>query len=154
MAAAALALAVTGQQLGWLWALAGGVGALGGLAHEFAQSGGKIRFFQKRDDGYYLGSVSGMCLGAAAGLLIVRGLLGAQHGSDGLAPAGGDATSQAGLVQVWYEAFFAGLGLKGVTEALGGKAIPPAADTALSPTDTRTALQLLDSIEPDTPPKP
>src|SRR5947208_1039292 len=51
------------------------MGALGGLVHEFAQSGGKILFFKKQEDGFYLGSISGMVLGAVAGILVIRGQL-------------------------------------------------------------------------------
>jgi hypothetical protein len=38
----------------WLLWLAVSVGGLGGLVHEVAQSGGKIAFFEKYEDGLYL----------------------------------------------------------------------------------------------------
>ena len=100
-------LAWASAHYNWLLWLAASVGALGGLVHEIAQSGGKIVFFQKHDDGMYLGSVAGMILGAVAGLLVVRGHLTGSvvNGSD---------------IQLSYEIFFAGLALKGVAEAAGG----------------------------------
>ena len=98
----------------WLW-LAVSVGALGGLAHEIAQSGGMILFFQKNQDGMYLGSLAGMVLGAVAGILVIRGHL--------IASASGAAVSVS-TVQLEYEIFFAGLALKGVTEAAGSKPVP------------------------------
>lgn len=55
--------------------LAASVGALGGLTHEIAQSGGKIMFFEKEEGGMYLGSLAGAVLGAVAGILMVRGHL-------------------------------------------------------------------------------
>jgi len=107
---AVLADASAGHQ--WMLWLAASVGALGGLAHEIAQSGGKIAFFQRYQDGFYLGSVAGMVLGAVAGLLVVRGL------DAGLAGSGATTTTQ-----LAYDAFIAGLALKGVTEAAGGTAV-------------------------------
>ena len=98
----------------WLLWLAASVGALGGLVHEIAQSGGKILFFQTRQDGMYLGSLAGMVLGAVAGLLVVRG-----HLASGVA----GAVAPANYVQLTYEIFIAGLALKGVTEAAGGKPV-------------------------------
>lgn len=95
----------------WLLWLAVSVGGLGGLAHEIAQSGGKVLFFQKYQDGMYLGSLAGIVLGAVAGLLVVRGDLAA-------------AASSVNTVQLTYEIFIAGLALKGVTEAAGGRAVP------------------------------
>src|SRR5882672_10012722 len=47
----------------WVLMLAISVGGLGGLAHEIAQSGGKILFFKKEEDGLYLGSITGIVLG-------------------------------------------------------------------------------------------
>lgn len=97
----------------WLLWLAASTGALGGLAHEIAQSGGKIAFFQRYQDGFYLGSVAGMVLGAVAGLLVARGLV------SGLAGAPVTTTP----IQLAYDGFIAGLALKGVTEAAGGNAV-------------------------------
>ncbi|PYV09829.1 MAG: hypothetical protein DMG23_09690 [Acidobacteria bacterium] len=99
----------------WLLWLAVSVGALGGLAHEIAQSGGKIMFFQRHQDGMYLGSLAGMVLGAVAGILVIRGHL--------VSTANGTALSVS-MVQLDYEIFTAGLALKGVTEAAGGRAVP------------------------------
>src|SRR5574341_1592502 len=94
---------VSGHYGWWLW-LAVSVGGLGGLAHELAQSGGKILFFQRRQDGMYLGSVAGIVLGAVAGILVIRGHLIASTA---------DAPSIS-AIQLSYEIFFAGLGLTGV----------------------------------------
>jgi hypothetical protein len=93
-----------------LW-LAIAVGGLGGLAHEVAQSRGTILVVERRADGIYLGAIGGVALGAVAGLLAVKGLL--------ITP-----TSQLGATQLIYEAFIAGLALKGITEAAGGQALP------------------------------
>jgi hypothetical protein len=107
---------VSGYYHWWLW-LAAAVGGLGGLVHEFAQSGGRIVFFQQNRDGLYLGSLAGVVLGAVAGILVIRGHL---IGSDpGAAPLGS-------VTQLSYECFFAGLALKGVSEAASGTVVPPA----------------------------
>jgi hypothetical protein len=98
----------------WLIWLAASVGALGGLVHEIAQSGGRIMFFQTHQDGMYLGSLAGMVLGAVAGLLVIRGHL----------ISGGTVAASVNTVQITYEVFIAGLALKGVTEAAGGKPVP------------------------------
>jgi len=97
----------------WVLWLAVAVGGLGGLAHEVAQSGGKILFFKREMDGMYLGSLAGVILGAVAGLLAVRGLI-------------VNPVAQPGAIQLIYESFLAGLALKGVAEAAGGQAVPPA----------------------------
>lgn len=110
---AAAILAWLSASYGWILWLAASTGALGGLAHEIAQSGGKVAFFQRYQDGIYLGSVAGMILGAVAGLLVVRGLAAGLAG-----PAGTTSTTL-----LAYEAFIAGLALKGVTEAAGGNAV-------------------------------
>jgi hypothetical protein len=99
-------------QRNWVLWLAVSVGGLGGLAHEFAQSGGKLLFFERKLDGIYMGSLAGMVLGAVAGLLTIRGYL-------------VDPTLKANLTQISYEVFIAGLGLKGVIEAAGGQPLPP-----------------------------
>lgn len=100
----------------WALYLAATVGALGGLAHEFAQSGGKILFFSKKADGFYLGSVAGMVLGAVAGILVARVLFSDPHPTMTAA-------------QLSYEAFIAGLGLKGVAEAAGGQPVSQGTQT-------------------------
>lgn len=91
--------------------LALSVGGLGGLTHEIAQSRGKILFFQKAQDGIYLGSIAGIILGAVAGILVIRGFL----------IGGGPIPS---FTQISYEVFTAGLALKGVVEAAGGNVVP------------------------------
>lgn len=96
---------------GWLLLLAGSVGGLGGLVHEFAQSKGQILFFQKHEDGVYLGSLAGVFLGAVAGLLAIRGYV-------------IDSAASFTMTQVSYEGFLAGLALKGVAEAAGGTVVP------------------------------
>jgi len=101
----------------WLLWLAASVGGLGGLTHEIAQSGGKIAFFEKHEDGLYLGTLAGVALGAVAGILVVRGYL---------VPAPQGTTASFSLAQVSYEVFTAGLALKGVVEAAGGSVVPKA----------------------------
>ena len=100
--------------------LAVSVGALGGLAHEIVQTGGKIMFVQRRDDGVYLGSIAGMALGTVAGVLVVRSELPAVTGI---------ATTDEAMVRLAYEIFLAGLALKGVSEAAGGNTVSPSAET-------------------------
>ena len=94
--------------------LAASMGALGGLSHEIAQSHGKILFFREADDGIYIGSIASLVLGAIAGLLVARGLV---------AHAPGSAPLPIDLMQLKFEAFFAGLGLKGILDAAGSQ--PP-----------------------------
>jgi hypothetical protein len=94
--------------------LAVSVGALGGLVHEIVQTGGKIMFVQKRDDGVYLGSIAGMALGTVAGVLVVRSELPAMTGL---------VTTDQTMVRLAYEIFLAGLALKGVSEAAGGNTV-------------------------------
>jgi hypothetical protein len=108
-------LAWASAHYNWLLWLAASVGGLGGLAHEIAQSGGKIMFFQRQKDGIYLGSLAGMVLGAVAGILVIRGHL--------IASASG-TTLEVSKIQLTYEISIAGLALKGVTEAAGGNPVP------------------------------
>jgi len=103
-------LASVSAERNWLIWLAVSVGGLGGLVHEIAQSGGKILFFERKLDGFYLGGLAGVVLGAAAGLLAVRGFL--------------TGNAEVDEVVIIYEAFLAGMALKGVTEAAGGQALP------------------------------
>jgi hypothetical protein len=93
--------------------LALSMGAIGGLLHEFAQSGGKILFFQKAKDGMYLGSISGMVLGAVAGIMLIKGLL----------PNLDDPTKDFNSYELAIDSFFAGLGLKGIAEAASGNIV-------------------------------
>jgi hypothetical protein len=99
----------------WVLWLAVAVGGLGGLAHEIAQSGGKILFFERRLDGFYIGSLGGVILGAVAGLLAARGFI--------VNPSTVAAGAQPGPLPLIFEMFFAGLALKGITEAAGGQAV-------------------------------
>jgi hypothetical protein len=92
----------------WLFVLAFSVGGLGGLVHDVAQSRGKLLFFKRQPDGLYLGTVAGVFLGAVAGVVVIRGYL-----------TGDTPTTDATFVQMSYEAFLAGLALKGVAEAAG-----------------------------------
>jgi len=101
----------------WVLWLAVAVGGLGGLAHEIAQSGGKILFFERRLDGFYIGSLGGVILGAVAGLLAARGFV--------VNPSTVATAAQPGPIPLIFEIFFAGLALKGITEAAGGQAVLP-----------------------------
>lgn len=85
--------------------------------HEIAQSGGTIAFFEKHEDGLYLGTLAGVILGAVAGILVVRGYL---------VPGPAGTAASFSLAQVSYEVFTAGLALKGVVEAAGGNVVPKA----------------------------
>lgn len=80
--------------------------AIGGFFHEIVQSGGSVAYPQPKEDGVYLGSVSGLAFGAIAGLLAAQGL-------------GPNALVSIPFVS---QMFFAGLALKGVAEAAGGQA--------------------------------
>ena len=93
--------------------LAISMGAIGGLVHEFFQSGGKILFFKKAEDGYYLGSIAGMVLGAVAGILFIRGELGSLQ----------NPATDVDYQLLSINLFLAGLGLKGVAEAAAGKIV-------------------------------
>lgn len=96
----------------YIW-LAISMGAIGGLIHEFFQSGGKILFFKKAQDGIYLGSVAGMILGAVAGILYIRGELGTLT----------SVTTDVNYQQLSIDLFLAGLGLKGIAEAAAGSKV-------------------------------
>lgn len=93
------------------FALAVSLGCVGGLMHELAQSGGKILFFTKKDDGVYLGSVSGIMLGGITGVIAVHAMP--------LPDTGQPAFYQ----NLAYETFMAGLGLKGLVEAAAGNSV-------------------------------
>ncbi len=80
--------------------------SIGGFVHELFQSGGSVAYPQLKQDGLYLGSVSGLLFGAVAGMLVVNDL-----------PAA-TVINTAFVSQL----FFAGLALKGVAEAAGGQA--------------------------------
>ena len=113
-----------------IW-LAVAVGGLGGVAHEFVQSRGKILFFKRAEDGIYLGTIAGVVLGAVAGLLAVQGIL--IHSAP---PAGAQTplpVPPTDAIQLIYTSFLAGLALKGVAEAAGGQPVLPGSQPALDP---------------------
>ena len=91
------------------FAVAISLGCVGGLMHELAQSGGKVLFFEKKDDGVYLGSVSGMMLGVISGMIAAHAIPVPQAGPE--------------FQNLAYETFMAGLGLKGLAEAAAGNAV-------------------------------
>jgi hypothetical protein len=113
VASIVVAIQTYGKQPPIVFAFA--VGALGGLIHEVAQSGGKIMFFERKLDGMYLGTLSGMVLGAVAGVLAARGL------------QGSEATN------LFYECLLAGMALTGVVEASTGAPLPPGQQTVTAP---------------------
>jgi len=117
---------------GWWIGLAVSVGGLGGLVHEIAQSGGKILFFERKLDGFYIGSAAGSVLGAVAGLLAIRGLI--------INPS-----TPITATQIVYEAFLAGMALKGITEAAGGQAVPTGAES-LTPAQAMAAEATVNAI--------
>lgn len=93
-----------------LFILAFSLGGIGGLIHDIAQSRGKLLFIKSQPDGLYLGTVAGVLMGAVAGIVVIRGYL-----------TGDTPTTDATFVNMSYEAFLAGLALKGVAEAAGTK---------------------------------
>lgn len=125
-------LATISANRGWVIGLAVSVGAVGGLIHEIAQSGGKILFFERKADGFYLGSLAGAVLGGVAGLLAVRGLI-------------IDPAANPGTVELVYDSLLAGIALKGVTEAAGGQAIPPGSGS-LTPSQAMATAATVDAI--------
>ena len=96
---ALIALAIPAFEGDWIIALGTSTGALGGFAHELAQSRGRILSFRRTDDGVYIGTLAAMVLGAVAGLLVV---------------SSGKTTD---ANQIVYNAFLGGLSLKGIAEA-------------------------------------
>lgn len=117
---------------GWVIGLAATVGGIGGLVHEIAQSGGKILFFERKADGFYLGSAAGAVLGAVAGLLAVRGLI-------------IDPAASPGTTALVFDSLLAGMALKGVTEAAGGQAIP-AGSGSLTPSQAMATAATVNAI--------
>ena len=59
---------------GWIIWLGIAAGGIGGLVHEFGQSGGKLLFFEHEEDGIYLGALAGMFIDMVVGALAVQGL--------------------------------------------------------------------------------
>lgn len=125
--------------------LAMALGGLGGLFHEIFQSGGKICVFKRFEDGIYLGSAAGMLLGAAAGGLFAGHLL-------STAPAAEAGVGQAAAIA--YEAFLAGLGLKGIAEAASGAPTgDEQADPALSASRRAEIEKILEARKNEQRPK-
>jgi hypothetical protein len=104
-------------------------GALGGFLHEFIQSKGMILFIQRKDDGIYLGSISGLILGLVAGILIYGGsIYGIIPNSANPASwnpvnmfqiqASPDGQDNQLMQRLLFEALIAGVALKGISEAV------------------------------------
>jgi hypothetical protein len=93
------------------------LGCVGGLMHELFQSGGKVLFFEKKEDGLYLGALAGMLLGGVSGLLSARSV---------------DSANVLQFNALAYDAFLAGMGMKGLAEAAAGSAVSKT-DSALAP---------------------
>lgn len=124
---------------GWIIWLGIAAGGVGGLVHEFGQSGGKILFLKREEDGIYLGAFAGMFMGMIAGALSVQGLFNQTAAT----------TTQSPLaVEALYTAFLAGLALKGFAEAVGGQPITGDADSATTGSGAALALPAI-----PTPPK-
>ena len=98
---------------GSFWWIAVSAGGLGGLVHELAQSKGKMLFIKKYEDGIYLGSISGIILGVVAGILLLQN----QITSD-------QTIEAAKLTKATFDAFIAGLALKGVVDATSSEPVP------------------------------
>lgn len=121
---------------GWIIWLGIAAGGIGGLVHEFGQSGGKLLFFKRAEDGVYLGALAGMFMGMVVGALAVQGLFTQQPLAGNQTqpsaavgtPSAGQPTQQPApaprqplAVEAFYTAFLAGLALKGFAEAVGGQ---------------------------------
>ena len=116
---------------GWIIWLGIAAGGIGGLVHEFGQSGGKLLFFKRAEDGIYLGALAGMFMGMVVGALAVQGLFTQQPlaGNQQQPVAVGTPNAQQPApaprqplaVEAFYTAFLAGLALKGFAEAVGGQ---------------------------------
>ena len=111
MVIASMVLLLIGYYAGNIPTVALSAAALGGFLHEIIQSGGSVAFPKSYADGFYLGSVYGLLLGIVAGMLFL------------------EATPTGLKVDAVFvsQVFFAGLALKGVSEAAGGQvqAKPP-----------------------------
>jgi hypothetical protein len=84
--------------------------ALGGFLHEFLQSKGTVLFIQQKPDGLYLGSVAGFIFGMISGVFIIQANISTFPNS----PSTQDVT------RIFFEAFLAGLALKGASDAAAG----------------------------------
>jgi hypothetical protein len=125
-----ITLIMTAITLGLLWwfmekqselGVALSAGAIGGFLHEFVQSKGKILFIQQKEDGLYLGSISGLILGMIAGLLTYGGLTGVLTDATNVtfsSFSNVQASAQPPhLEYLVFQSLIAGLALKGVSEA-------------------------------------
>jgi hypothetical protein len=116
--------------------LAISLGALGGLVHELAQSKGSIFLPQKRDGEFYLGSISGVILGATAGALAVQTILTTITN----APAVPLQVGSADEYRLAFAAFAGGLALKGIAEAI-------TTTVPADPTGPPTRQDLVDDVK-------
>lgn len=134
------------QSNGWMIWLGFAAGGVGGLIHEFAQSGGRLLLTKREADGIYLGALMGMLLGILAGVLAVQSLFVQPSTSSNTPPsppsmsAGSTTATQPGntqpaaptspiAIQALYTALLAGLSLKGVAEAATGQSVSGGAGT-------------------------
>jgi len=135
-----------GHNSGWIIWLGLAAGGLGGILHEFAQSGGKLLLTKREADGIYLGSLTGMLLGMLAGVLAVQGLFSSPTAPANNTPVPAVNASISAVtaptpqtpnpapsapqpplaIQAFYTALLAGLGLKGVAEAVSGQSVSSA----------------------------
>lgn len=104
-------LTLVSVEKNFIFIFAASVGGIGGLLHEIAQSGGKIFLPRSEKDGLYLGAFSGIVLGAVSGFLLLKGVIDLET----------LPSENINYFTVGYETFVAGLGLKGLSEALGTK---------------------------------
>jgi hypothetical protein len=109
--------------------LAVSLGSVGGLMHELAQSGGKVLFFTKKDDGLYLGGVAGMLLGGVTGLIAAHGMA--------ATPSVPGAIPFMQYDNLAYESFMAGMGLKGLVEAAAGTPVAAGSGGGQPPSTTK-----------------
>ena len=143
----------SGPAIIWLGLAAGGIG---GLVHEFGQSGGQLLFFKRNEDGIFLGALAGMFMGMVVGVLAVQGLFAQpaapvqqtqQQAAVGALQAGPPAQQQVPVpkqplaVEAFYTAFLAGLAMKGFAEAVGGRR-PAANGTAPTTPGPITTMEL------------
>jgi hypothetical protein len=137
----------------WKVTLAISLGALGGLLHEFAQSHGSIFMPGKQaDKEFYVGSLGGVLVGAIAGILAIQSIL-TTAPSEGTPTGVGSAFAYA----LAFSAFVAGLGLKGVAEAVTTSPTAAAPDLKAPPNeDAPKSLRSVfeELLGPVIPPKP